>query len=74
MTFEEDVEYFNRIDVDLAKENKGKFVLIKNKEVVDTFSNIEDAHKEALKRFGVTDVVIAQIGTSAPLNYLASVV
>jgi hypothetical protein len=74
MTFEDDVAFFKAADADLVKENKGKFVLIRDGKVQDIFSNIEDAHKEALKRFGVTDVVIAQIGTSEPLNYLASVV
>ncbi|MGH9920132.1 MAG: hypothetical protein ACRD6W_14860 [Nitrososphaerales archaeon] len=73
MTFEEDVEFFKSIDAELATKDKGKFVLIKDRKVQDIFSNIEDAHKESLKRFGVTDVVIAQIGTAAPLNYLASV-
>ena len=74
MTFEDDVAYFMSINAELAKEHKGKFVLIKDKQVVGIFSNIEDAHRDALKRFGVTDVVIESIGLDAPVNYMASAV
>lgn len=74
MTFEEDIEFFKTLDPELAKEHKGKFVLIKDKTNHGIFSNFEDAHKEALKEFGVSEVVIAQIGVEAPLNYLASAV
>ena len=72
MTFEEDVAYFMSKNAELAKEHKGKFVLIKDKQVVGIFSNIEDAHRDALKRFGVTDVMIEPIGLDAPVNYMAS--
>jgi len=72
MTFEEDVEYFNSINGELAKEHIGKFVLIKDKQNHGIFSSFEDAHKEALKKFGMVDVVIAQIGVEQPLNYMAS--
>jgi len=74
MTFEEDLEYFEEIKEELSKQHQGKFVLIKNKENVGIFSSFEDAHKEALQRFGNVDVVIAQIGIEPPLNYIASVV
>jgi len=73
-TFEENIEYFNSVNEELAKEHKGKFVLIKDKTNYGIFSSFEDAHKEALKKFGVAEVVIAQIGVEEPLNYLASVV
>lgn len=72
MTFQKDMEYFKSINSELAKEHKGKFVLIKDEKTHGIFSNFEDAHKEALKEFGVTDVVIAQIGVEEPLNYLVS--
>jgi len=72
MTFEEDVEYFKSIETELAKDHKGKYVLIKDKKNQGIFSNFEDAHKEALKMFGLTEVVIAQIETPQPLNYLAT--
>jgi len=74
MTFEEDMEYLNSIKEELAKEHKGKFVLIKDKQNRGIFSSFEDAHKEALRLFGVVDVVIAQIGLEEPLNYIASAV
>lgn len=74
VTFEEDVEYFNSINAELAKDHKGKFVLIKDKANWGIFSSFEDAHKEALRKFGVVDVLIAQIGEEQPLNYMATAV
>jgi hypothetical protein len=74
MTFEEDIEYYQSIAKDLEKQHKGKYVLIKNKTNVGIFSSFADAHREALRRFGNADVLIAQIGTTPPLNYLAPVV
>jgi hypothetical protein len=73
-TFEEDFEYFQLENEKLSETHKGKFILIKNKENVGIFSNFEDAHKEALKKFGNQEVVIARIGIEEPLNYIASVV
>jgi len=58
----------------LKTEHTGKFVLIKDGQNYGIFSNFEDAHKAALEKFGVVEVVIAQIGVVAPLNYLASAV
>ena len=72
MTFDEDLEYFNEINESLKAQHMGKFVLIKDRENYGIFSNFEDAHKAALEKFGVSEVVIAQIGVSAPLNYLAT--
>jgi hypothetical protein len=74
MTFEEDVRLFNTMNKELAKEHSGKFVLIKDGKNCGIFSSFADAHTEALKRFGLTEVLIAQIGVEPPLNYLASVV
>jgi hypothetical protein len=72
MTFEDDIAYFNEIKGDLAKEHTGKFVLIKDHRNYGIFSNFEDAHKAALEKFGVVEVVIEEIGTTAPLNYYSS--
>ncbi len=73
MTFEEDVAYYQSIAKDLLEHHSGKYVLIKNKTDIGIFSSFEDAHKEALKRFGNTDVLIAHIETNPPINYLAPV-
>lgn len=73
MTFEEDIKYYKTIEKNLAKEHKGKFVLIKDKGNRGIFSSFEDAHREALRRFGNSDVLIAQIGIDPPLNYLTPV-
>jgi hypothetical protein len=73
MTFEEDVKYYQTIQKTLAKEHSSKFVLIKDKANRGIFSSFEDAHKEALRRFGNADVLIIQVGVDPPLNYLAPV-
>ena len=73
MTFESDVKYFNSVNEKLAKDHKGKFVIIKDKKKYGIFSNFVDAHKEALKKFCIVDVLIAQIGVEQPLNYMVSV-
>lgn len=74
MTFEEDAQYYQSIAADLSREHKGKFVLIKDRTNIGIFSSFEDAHKEALRRFGNVDVFIAQVGVEPPLNYIAPVV
>jgi hypothetical protein len=71
MTFEADVEYFNKANAELSKEHSGKFVLIKDEQNHGIFSSFEDAHKEALKKFGLVEVVIAQVGVGQPVNFLA---
>lgn len=72
MTFDSDVEYFNQVNAELSREHKGKFVLIKDGQNHGIFSNFEDAHKEALKKFGLVEVVIAQVGVDQPVNFLAA--
>lgn len=74
MTFEEDIAYYQSIAADLLKNHNGKYVLIKNRANIGIFSSFEDAHKEALKRFGNTDVLIAHIEANPPINYLAPVI
>jgi hypothetical protein len=75
MTFEDDVKYFNDVlNNQLKSEHSGKYVLVKDRQNHGIFSNIEDAHRAALEKFGVSEVVIAQIGVVAPLNYLASAI
>lgn len=73
MTFEEDVAYYQSIATDLLKNHNGKYVLIKNRVNIGIFSSFEDAHTEALKRFGNTDVLIAHIEANPPINYVAPV-
>ena len=74
MTLEEDLAYFNSVSSELARENKGKFVLIKDGKAHGIFSSFSDAHTDALKKFGLTEVLIMQIGVEPPINYLASIV
>ncbi|MEM3526665.1 MAG: hypothetical protein QXV37_04545 [Candidatus Jordarchaeaceae archaeon] len=73
MTFDDDVKYFQANEKTLMKEYPNMFILIKDGKVHGAFSNFQDAHKEALKLFGVEDVLIIQMVEQKPLNFLASV-
>lgn len=73
MTFEEDVEYYRANEKSLMKEYANMFILIKDGKVHGSFSNFQDAHKEALELFGIEDVLIIQMVEQKPLNFLASV-
>lgn len=73
MTFDEDVKYYKKIEKELAKKHSGEFVLIKDKARRGFFASFEDAHREALKRFGNAEVLIVQVSVDPPLNYLAPV-
>ena len=73
MTFDEDTEYYQSNEKILMKDYPNMYILIKDKKVHGTFSNFQDAHKEALKLFGVEDVIIVQMVEQKPLNFLASV-
>ncbi len=73
MPFEEDVEHYHRIEKELAKKHSGEFVLIKDQANRGFFASFEDAHREALKRFGNAEVLIVQICAEPPVNYLAPV-
>jgi hypothetical protein len=73
MTFEDDVKYYQTNEKALMEEYPNMFILIKDGKVHGSFSNFQDAHKEALELFGVEDVLIIQMVEQKPLNFLASV-
>jgi hypothetical protein len=49
------------------KQHEGKFVLICEDEVVDTFSSYEDALKEGYKKFGLKPFLVKQILSIEPV-------
>ena len=73
MTFDDDVRYYQTNEKTLMQEYPNMFILIKDRKVHGTFSNFQDAHKEALELFGVEDVLIIQMIEQKPLKFLASV-
>jgi len=58
---EKDYEYFQSIKAGLLKEHAGKFVLIRNGEVVGFYDTDEAAYEEGVKRFGNVPILIAKI-------------
>ncbi len=70
-SYEGDLEVFRRLSRELDSEHHGKYILVKNGENQGIFSSFEDAHREALEKFGTDDVVIGQIGVEPPLNFIA---
>lgn len=51
------------------KQHEGKFVLIHEDEVVDTFTSYDDALKEGYKRFGLKPFLVKQILAIEPVFY-----
>ena len=60
--------YLKHKDALLAKE-EGKFVLIKETEIIDVYSSYEDALKEGLKKFGNIPFLIKQIQREDEVNF-----
>lgn len=51
------------------KQHEGKFVLIHEDRVVDTFSSYDDALKEGYKQFGLSPFLVKQILAIEPVFY-----
>ncbi len=49
------------------KQHEGKFVLIHDDQVVDTFTSYEDALKEGYKQFGLEPFLVKQILAIEPV-------
>jgi hypothetical protein len=51
------------------KQHEGKYVLICEDRVADTFTSYEDALKDGYKQFGLTPFLVKQILTIEPVFY-----
>lgn len=51
------------------KQQEGKFVLIHDADVIDTFSSYDDALKEGYKRFGLKPFLVKQIHAIEPTYF-----
>lgn len=56
-----ELQYFEKIKGDLLKSQKGKTALIKGEDLVDTFTTLEEAYREGVKRFGKEPFLIKAI-------------
>ncbi|MBI4358950.1 MAG: hypothetical protein HY584_06585 [Candidatus Omnitrophica bacterium] len=57
---------------ELLAKHEGKFVLIKDTQVIEIFSSYEDALKEGLKRFGNVAFLVKQIQREEDVNFFYS--
>jgi len=53
------------------QQDEGKFVLISDSAVIDTFTSYEDAIKEGYKRFGLKPFLVKQIHTIEEIQFIS---
>lgn len=58
---EKELRFFDKIKADLLKTQKGKIALVKNEQLVDTFTTLEEAYREGVNRFGKEPFLIKPI-------------
>lgn len=54
--------------------DKGKYVLIKGREVIGVYAKRDDALREAIERFGSDPVFVKQIVAKEPFIYMGGIV
>jgi len=52
MALEKELKYFQSIKAELLKQHKDKFALIKDESLIGTFTKMEEAYEEGVKRYG----------------------
>lgn len=68
-TIEKEYQFYLSQPDEWKKVNYGKFVLIKDQNIIDTYSSYEDALKEGLKRFGDVPFLAHKIGEEDIIHY-----
>jgi hypothetical protein len=71
-TIHEEIAAYEGLRQDLEADHMGKWVLIRNRELVALFDSFEAAAEEAVKRFGRGPYLIRQVG-APPVTLPASV-
>ena len=69
MKLAEEYQTYKSHKDELLVKAEGKFVLIKDHEVVDAFSSYDDALKDGLKRFGNVPFLIKQVTREEDVNF-----
>ena len=72
MALEKEIKYFEEMKGDLLAKYKGKYALIKDSELVDTFTNSEEAYQEGVKRFGKAEFLVKHIIENDPQDFVPS--
>lgn len=66
----QEVSYFNERKAELLAAHRGLFVLIKGRELLGPFHNIEEAYKAGLEKFGHVPVLIKQLVDEEPVHHI----
>ena len=61
-----EIETFNRMKADLEQHHMGKFVVIRDADLIDAFDTFDAAAGEAVRRFGRGPYLIRQVGALPP--------
>jgi len=69
MILEKEYEVYKENKEKLLIGNEGKFVLIKDMEIVDIYASYEDALKSGLKQFGNIPFFIKKIEREEEVNF-----
>lgn len=69
----EDIAAYEAMQEDLELEHLGKWVVIYEGELVDTYEDFQKAAADAVKRFGQGPYLIRQVGASTTFTLPASV-
>jgi hypothetical protein len=62
-----EIETFNRMKADLEQHHNGKFVVIRDSDLIDAFDTFDAAAGEAVRRFGRGPYLIRQVGALPPV-------
>jgi hypothetical protein len=62
---QDDIAFYDSVRSSLEADHLGKWVLVRNKEIVGLYDKFEAAAKEAVQKFGRGPYLIRQIGASS---------
>ncbi|TMB39110.1 MAG: hypothetical protein E6J55_23540 [Deltaproteobacteria bacterium] len=63
-------EFFDAHRAELLKDHKGKFVLIKDSQLVGTFDTAENAYVAGVQKFGNVPFLIKQVLETDPVAHI----
>ena len=68
-TLKKEIQTFEKNKEKLLGEAKGRFVLIKDEDVVDDFGSYGDALSEGYKRFGNVEFLVKEVKEDEGVNF-----
>jgi len=65
---EQELEFFESKRSEWVRNYEGKFVLIKEKELIDVFNAFDDAYKAGVRKFGNQPFLIKRVSKEEPVE------